>query len=71
MLFYTRFISAYGTLMFATFLLSLVTQSQIKLGLVDYYGFPFVALVYAIVRYALEENPVLFARKPPSQPSSF
>ena len=37
-------------------------QSHIRIGMIGYYGFPLVALGYAVIRYAAEENPVLFAR---------
>ncbi len=64
MRFYGRFASAYGTMMLVVFAASFLTQSHIRLGMVGYYGFPLVALGYAVVRYAVEENPVLFARNP-------
>jgi hypothetical protein len=49
MKFYMRFASAYGTLMLVVFLASLVSQSHLNLGWLGYYGFPFLALTYAIV----------------------
>lgn len=61
MKFYGRFASAYGTLMIVPVAASMLTRSHINLGMLGYYGFPVIALAYAIVRYAVEENPVLFA----------
>lgn len=48
--------------MLAVFVTSTAMQSHIHIGPLGYYGFPLVALGYAVVRYAVEENPVLFAR---------
>ncbi|MCH8148418.1 MAG: hypothetical protein IH987_10555 [Planctomycetes bacterium] len=62
MRFYGRFASAYGTMMLVVFVASILTQSHINLGMLGYYGFPLAALAYAVIRYAMEENPVLFAR---------
>jgi hypothetical protein len=62
MRFYGRFASAYGSLMLAVFAASLLTQSHINLGMLGFYGFPLAALAYAVIRYAAEKNPVLFAR---------
>jgi hypothetical protein len=62
MRFYGRFAAAYGTLMLAVFVASIVMQSHIAVGPFGYYGFPVIALIYAIVRYSAEENPALFAR---------
>ncbi len=61
MRFYGRFASAYGTMMLAVFAVSILMQSRIRIGMLGYYGFPLVALGYAVIRYTAEENPVLFA----------
>ena len=78
MRFYGRFASAYGTMMLAVFAASVLMQSHIRVGMLGYYGFPLVALGYAVIRSAAEENPVLFARNvrhsdtlgPESEPDS-
>ncbi|MDB5334628.1 MAG: hypothetical protein JWN70_247 [Planctomycetaceae bacterium] len=64
MRFYERFASAYGTLVLAVVVIAFFTNRVINLGGLGYIGFPIMAVIYAIVRYAIEENPVLFARKP-------
>jgi hypothetical protein len=48
--FFTYFTSAYGTLWLVVVLISLVSQSTIQTGAFGMYGFPVIALVYAIVR---------------------
>jgi hypothetical protein len=48
--FYTYFSSAYGTLWLAMFVFSFVTQSRVRTGEFGYYGFPIIALIYALYR---------------------
>ena len=48
--FYTDFAAGYGTLWLLTFGFALVTQSHINLGVFGMFGFPVIALLYALFR---------------------
>jgi hypothetical protein len=48
--FYGYFAAAYGTIWFCLMLAAVVTQSHINAGAFGLYGFPVIALIYAIIR---------------------
>jgi hypothetical protein len=48
--FYGHFAAAYGTMWLCLMLAAVVTQSHINAGAFGLYGFPVIALLYAIVR---------------------
>ncbi len=48
--FYGHFAAAYGTIWFCLMLAAVVSQSRIDAGAFGLYGFPIIALVYAILR---------------------
>jgi hypothetical protein len=54
--FYTYFTSGYGTLWFAMFAVSFVTDSQVQAGEFGYYGFPIIAVIYAFYRRTSDAN---------------
>ncbi len=49
--FYGHFAAAYGTLWFVLMLAAVVAQSRINAGEFGLYGFPIIALLYAIFRH--------------------
>ncbi len=51
--FFTYFTSGIGTLVLSAFLLSSMIQRHIELGYFGLFGFPLIALVYAITRKAM------------------
>lgn len=50
--FYTYFSSGYGTLWLAVIAVSFLTQSCVNTGQLGYFGFPFLAVIYAFYRRA-------------------
>lgn len=54
--FYLNFSSCYGTIWLVMVGLALVTQSHIDAGAFGMYGFPLVALLYALVRRRLKSG---------------
>lgn len=60
---YSRLSSAYGTIMFAVLVYSILTQQHITFSGISLWLAPLIALAYAVIRFAIEENPVLFSRK--------
>ena len=62
MRFYVWFASACGTLVLITQMLILFRLRIVNLNVFGTYGLIAMALIYAIIRYAIAENPVLFAR---------
>jgi hypothetical protein len=48
--FYGYFAAAYGTIWFCLMLAAVVSQSHINAGAFGLYGFPVIALIYAIIR---------------------
>ena len=48
--FYGHFAAAYGTLWLSLLLVSVATQTYINTGIIGFYGFPVIALIYAIIR---------------------
>jgi hypothetical protein len=48
--FYGHFAAAYGTIWFCLMLFALLTTSHVNTGAFGMFGFPVIALIYAIVR---------------------
>lgn len=63
MKFYSRLSSAYGTIMFAVLVYSILSQQHITFSGISLWLALLIALAYAVIRFAIEENPVLFSRK--------
>jgi len=67
--FYGHFAAAYGTCWLVLLLAALVSQSHINAGAFGMFGFPVIALIYAIVRSvsattgALDEELALLRRR--------
>jgi hypothetical protein len=49
--FYGHFAAAYGSCWLLLFLVAFVTQSNINLGELGFFGFPAISLGYAYLRY--------------------
>ena len=54
--FYGHFAAAYGTLWLIMLFAAVVSQSHLDAGLFGLIGFPFIALVYAIVRMVMTSD---------------
>jgi hypothetical protein len=57
MKFYGHFAAAYGTIWLLLLGLSLITQSHIDAGAFGIFGFPIIALVYALIRLGTDQSP--------------
>jgi len=57
MKFYGHFAAAYGTIWLLLLGLSLITQSHIDAGAFGLFGFPIIALVYALIRVSTDQSP--------------
>jgi hypothetical protein len=57
MKFYGHFAAAYGTIWLLLLGLSLITQSHINAGAFGLFGFPVIALVYALIRIGTDQSP--------------
>jgi hypothetical protein len=57
MKFYGHFATAYGTIWLLLIGLSLITQSHINAGAFGLFGFPIIALVYALIRIGTDQSP--------------
>ncbi len=52
MRFYGHFAAAYGTIWFCLMLVAVITQSHINAGAFGLWGFPVIAVLYALLRSA-------------------
>jgi hypothetical protein len=57
MKFYGHFAAAYGTFWLLLLGLALITRSHIDAGPFGLFGFPIIALVYALIRVGTDQSP--------------
>jgi hypothetical protein len=56
MKFYGHFAAAYGTIWLLLLVAALLTQSHIDAGAFGIFGFPIIALVYALIRLSTDQS---------------
>jgi len=54
--FYYHFAAGYGTIWFVLWISALITQSSIKTGGFGFFGFPVIALCYALLATRMENR---------------